>query len=134
MFRRDVVSVLALRTFCALTGCTAGFSPTTEATESNRTGSLEQGITVTITKVTDGDTMNVRFPNGSEETVRLLGVDTPEFYADNTPSEWETVPDTQVCCTSATAPLEIIGYLYWGYPPFPARVRATVTRFVARQP
>ena len=32
----------------------------------------------TVTKVVDGDTVWVRFSNGSEEKVRLIGIDTPE--------------------------------------------------------
>ncbi|WP_142860644.1 lamin tail domain-containing protein [Salinigranum halophilum] len=95
MFRRDGLSVLALSILLLLAGCTAGISPTTQATESTGAGSLEQGVTVTVIKVTDGDTMDVRFANGSEETIRLLGVDTPEVYAENSPSEWEGVPETQ---------------------------------------
>lgn len=34
--------------------------------------------TATLVSVTDGDTIRVRFPNGLEDTVRLLHIDTPE--------------------------------------------------------
>jgi micrococcal nuclease len=51
-------------------------------------------VTMTVTRVVDGDTMNVRFDNGIEDTVRLLGVDTPETRSENMPKEWEGVPDT----------------------------------------
>lgn len=51
--------------------------------------------TVTVTEVVDGDTMDVRFENGTEERVRLLGVDTPEVYGGNHPEEFEGVPDTE---------------------------------------
>jgi micrococcal nuclease len=34
--------------------------------------------TATVIEVTDGDTVDVRFANGTVETIRLLGVDTPE--------------------------------------------------------
>lgn len=50
---------------------------------------------VTVLEVVDGDTLDVRMPDGSVETVRLLGVDTPETYADNDPAEYEGVPDTR---------------------------------------
>jgi micrococcal nuclease len=51
--------------------------------------------TVTVVDVVDGDTMDVRLPNGSVETVRLLGVDTPETSVTQvSPDEWEGVPDT----------------------------------------
>lgn len=50
--------------------------------------------TVTVLSVTDGDTMDVRMPDGSTDTIRLLGVDTPETTASRTdPSEWEDIPD-----------------------------------------
>ena len=51
---------------------------------------------VTVTHVVDGDTIDIQYPNGSTDTVRFLGIDTPETYANNTPDEYEGVPDTQV--------------------------------------
>jgi micrococcal nuclease len=59
---------------------------------------------VTVTRVVDGDTFDVRFANGSTDTVRLLGVDTPEVYGENDPTEFEGVPDTEAgraCLRSA---------------------------------
>lgn len=50
--------------------------------------------TVTVERVIDGDTMAVRFPNGEVETVRLLGVDTPEVNGRNDPPEFEGIPGT----------------------------------------
>lgn len=35
---------------------------------------------VRIVKVTDGDTLKVRFRSGKEADVRLIGIDTPEVY------------------------------------------------------
>ncbi|WP_254532708.1 lamin tail domain-containing protein [Natrinema gelatinilyticum] len=50
--------------------------------------------TVTVVSVTDGDTLDVRMPDGSTETIRLLGVDTPETSAGSTdPPEWEGISD-----------------------------------------
>ena len=49
---------------------------------------------VTVVSVVDGDTIDVRYPNGTTERVRLLGVDTPEVHAENDPPEFEGVPDT----------------------------------------
>jgi endonuclease YncB( thermonuclease family) len=37
-----------------------------------------QEYEVTVTEVTDGDTVNVQFENGSSDTVRIAGIDTPE--------------------------------------------------------
>jgi len=48
----------------------------------------------TVTRVVDGDTLEVRLANGSADTLRLIGVDTPEVYAENTPEEFEGVPHT----------------------------------------
>ena len=51
--------------------------------------------TVEIVRVIDGDTMEVRMPDGSTETIRLLGVDTPEVNGQNEPSEFEGIPDNE---------------------------------------
>ena len=48
----------------------------------------------TVVEVVDGDTVDVRFPDGSTDTVRLLGIDTPEVHADPEPEEYEGVPNT----------------------------------------
>ncbi|TKX59597.1 nuclease [Halorubrum sp. SS7] len=51
--------------------------------------------TGTVVRVVDGDTMEVEFPNGEVDTVRLLGVDTPETSVGSTaPGEFEGIPDT----------------------------------------
>ena len=52
------------------------------------------GFRVTVVRVVDGDTMEIRFGNGTADTVRLLGVDTPEVHSSNTPGEFEGVPGT----------------------------------------
>ncbi|WP_435066959.1 thermonuclease family protein [Haloplanus sp. C73] len=51
--------------------------------------------TVRVTDVVDGDTIDIRYANGTEDTVRLLGVDTPEVHVENDPAEFEGVPDTE---------------------------------------
>ena len=66
----------------------------TNATTPSQSSTTES-VTVTVKNVTDGDTINIRYDNGSVDTVRLLGVDTPEVYAENTPSEFEGVPNTE---------------------------------------
>ncbi|MFC7044529.1 thermonuclease family protein [Halobacteriaceae archaeon GCM10025711] len=89
MRARAVVLVAAV---VLLAGCTVSVSPTGDATTASP-GSFENR-TATVTAVVDGDTVDVRFRDGSTERVRLLGVDTPEVRADNTPAEFEGVPDT----------------------------------------
>lgn len=46
-------------------------------TNSDVLGSTNQLLTVTVIRVVDGDTIKVSF-DGNEETVRLIGIDTPE--------------------------------------------------------
>jgi endonuclease YncB( thermonuclease family) len=52
----------------------------------------EKTYTVDVIEVTDGDTVDVSFPDGHEETIRVLGIDTPEVPAASAaerPEEWE---------------------------------------------
>ncbi|MFC7071326.1 lamin tail domain-containing protein [Halobaculum lipolyticum] len=53
------------------------------------------GVEVTVVEVVDGDTVRIAYANGTTDTARLLGVDTPEVFGDNTPGEFEGVPDTE---------------------------------------
>jgi micrococcal nuclease len=55
----------------------------------------ERVHTVSVVEVVDGDTMEIRYRNGTTDTVRLLGVDTPEESAEPEPSEYDDVPDTR---------------------------------------
>jgi endonuclease YncB( thermonuclease family) len=49
---------------------------------------------VRVIEVVDGDTVDIRFENGSTDTVRLLGIDTPETSGAVSPNEFEGVPDS----------------------------------------
>ncbi|SIR89257.1 micrococcal nuclease [Haladaptatus litoreus] len=65
------------------------------STQSAREPASGTKWTVTVTRVVDGDTMEVRFPSGETDTIRLLGVDTPETTLSRVnPSEFEGIPDT----------------------------------------
>lgn len=44
---------------------------------------------IEVTSVTDGDTIDIKFSNNKEDTIRLLGVDTPELYSEVSPSEFD---------------------------------------------
>jgi micrococcal nuclease len=61
-------------------------------------GSLGDGgadrYNATVVSVVDGDTVDVRMADGSTDTVRLLGVDTPEVHVATDPAEFEGVPNT----------------------------------------
>lgn len=91
--RRGLALVLAA--FVALSGC-SGLVPSggPDTTTHPTTVTGGSSYSVTVTTVVDGDTIHVRFQNGTTDTVRLLGVDTPETHAANTPDEFEGVPDT----------------------------------------
>ncbi len=84
---KRVVSVVVV--MVALAGCTGVPIDTFSTTQA----SPETGQ-VTVTAVVDGDTIDIRYANGTVERVRLLGIDTPEVQAENTPDEFEGVPDT----------------------------------------
>ena len=70
-------------------------TPTTPTTEAARGPDRGSEWTVTVTRVVDGDTMEVRFPNGETDTLRPLGVDTPETtLGEVSPEEFGGIPDT----------------------------------------
>ena len=54
------------------------------------------GLAAEVTRVVDGDTMDVEFVDGTTDRVRLLGVDTPETNGSNKPYEYGDIIDT-VC-------------------------------------
>ncbi len=59
-------------------------TPTPTPTPTDPDGSGNSGPTRrdggTVVRVTDGDTLKVRLRDGSERSVRLIGIDTPEVY------------------------------------------------------
>ena len=69
---------------------------TTAASSASLTShpAVASAVTAEVVRVIDGDTVEVRFENGTRETVRLLGVDTPEVRGDVSPDEYEGVPNT----------------------------------------
>lgn len=72
-----------------LAGCVSIGGPVTTDTVGG------DGQQATVTEVVDGDTLDVQFPDGTTDTVRLLGIDSPETHAENDPEEFEGVPDTE---------------------------------------
>jgi len=63
----------------------AGGKTTFETVNPQQQDRLNQ--TAKVTSVADGDTVDIRL-NGKEETVRILGIDTPEKYGENNPEEF----------------------------------------------
>lgn len=48
--------------------------------------------TVDVVEVTDGDTIDIRFSNGTEDTIRMLGIDAPETASQfERVQEWEGI-------------------------------------------
>jgi len=54
---------------------------------------IEQSIQVTVTRVVDGDTVEIQLSDGSKDTLRMLGVDTPETSGSNKPREYGDITD-----------------------------------------
>ena len=99
MQHRRVVSVLAIITVVALAGC-SGIAPlpTPDAGPMTEPTATAEGPSwnVTVTRVIDGDTVEIRYTNATTETVRLLGVDTPETPPNTvSPGEFEGIPDSE---------------------------------------
>ena len=94
---RGVLAVVVL-VLVVSAGCLSGVGdPGAGATDPTRTAGPEtpgDGVEVTVVDVVDGDTVDIAYPNGTRDTVRLLGVDTPEVHTENSPEEFAGVPDT----------------------------------------
>lgn len=89
--RRELLAGIGAVGTAGLAGCQAA-APSTPTATSDGSPTAWTGAVV---EVTDGDTMDVRLPTGDVETVRLLGVDTPETAVGRvTPEEWESIPET----------------------------------------
>ncbi|WP_276249683.1 lamin tail domain-containing protein [Haloarcula rara] len=91
--RAGVVVVLVLLAGCGglVPDSGTGPAPTAPGTATSLPADTTQ---VTVTAVVDGDTIRIEYKNGTRDTVRLVGVDTPEVHAENDPAEFEGVPDT----------------------------------------
>jgi len=86
---------LATVLVAALLVTSVGAAGVAAAADSPQQTGVTGSVTVTVTSVTDGDTVEIAYQNGSTDTVRLLGVDTPEVNGENTPGEYEGVPNTR---------------------------------------
>lgn len=54
---------------------------------------IESSTTDIITRVVDGDTFDVLIAGETKDTIRLLGVDTPETYVKNKANEYDAITD-----------------------------------------
>jgi micrococcal nuclease len=95
---RSSVRPLALALLLVVAGCSGATVDTPTAGDGTPRAAApatpEPVVTATVTRVVDGDTLEIRFENGTEDTVRLVGVDTPEVHVETQPDEFEGVPNT----------------------------------------
>ncbi|MCH8224594.1 MAG: thermonuclease family protein [Chloroflexi bacterium] len=54
---------------------------------------IPKRLDITVTRVIDGDTLDVAAADGSQDRIRLLGVDTPEIRGPNKPNEYGDITD-----------------------------------------
>lgn len=94
---RRAVAFLAIACL-SLAGCLS-LSPATQTPVPADPGEAvpadSEELNATVTRVVDGDTVDVRYADGSTDTVRLVGIDTPETRGGTNPEEFEGVPDTE---------------------------------------
>ena len=81
MNQLKVITILLIVIFTA-----SVLKTSTQLTQTPKTEEPEN-FTATIIKVVDGDTIDIKTQNRTD-TVRILGIDTPETYGKNTPSEY----------------------------------------------
>ncbi len=93
---RVVFAVVAVVALTAASGCLGLSSdgPPSGTPAPAADADLANSYAVTVTAVVDGDTVTIRYRNGTKDTVRLLGVDTPETSGENDPAEFEGIPET----------------------------------------
>lgn len=77
--RRLALLVLVAALLLALPKVIGGTDLSAQVTDLLGVSEPERDRAVVV-RVTDGDTLKVRMANGSEEDVRILGIDTPEVY------------------------------------------------------
>ena len=89
-----LVAVLVVAAGCSGFTGSPSQPPGTAVNGQSAVDTPEPVVTVTVTAVVDGDTIQVAYENGTGDTVRLVGVDTPEVHTENDPAEFEGVPET----------------------------------------
>ena len=86
MQRRSAVT-LVVAVCVVLSGC-AAVTELAEEFEPGSGGVEGADYQVTVVGVVDGDTVEIRYQNGTVETARLIGVDTPEVHVAVDPPEF----------------------------------------------
>jgi micrococcal nuclease len=105
MISRRAASLLIpfIVAFCLCAGCSTdtgspsdtGIFPGQSASITTGTaGAATSGAQATVTATIDGDTVRISFSDGRTETLRILGIDTPEVTPEgNDPRKFEGVTD-----------------------------------------
>lgn len=88
---KKTVLILVAAVMVVLAGCSEASLSTPTPTSGQPD---ERGVEVTVVEVVDGDTMDIEYQNGTNDTIRLLGVDTPEVHIENDPAEFDDIPNT----------------------------------------
>ena len=97
---RYLFTILASVILVGSTACESGPDPTMAPTairiQQPPLSPLSEGVSreAEVVRVIDGDTIDVRFADGTTDRVRLLGVDTPETFSTNNSFEYGTITDT----------------------------------------
>ncbi len=78
-----LIVIISLALSYALVGCTFGFDSSTQPIDTGNGGSTggnvdQGGDTAQVTRIIDGDTIDVKLANGTTERVRYIGMNTPE--------------------------------------------------------
>jgi micrococcal nuclease len=87
--RTTLPIIWLLAAFCLFAGCSV-------ETGSSQDPDLSAGLSykATVTGIIDGDTLRLSFPDGRTETLRILGIDTPEVTpGGNDPGKFDGITD-----------------------------------------
>ena len=85
---------LAVVALAVLAGCLS-VAPSTPVPAGDAVPPDSERLNATVVRVVDGDTVEVRYADDSTDTVRLVGIDSPETRGGTNPAEFEGVPDTE---------------------------------------
>ena len=98
MSRAAYLVITFLVAFCLCAGCSTdtGFSSHESVPPAGQPAGTT-GTGPTVARTVDGDTIRLAFPDGRTETLRILGIDTPEVTPEgNDPGKFEGVSDTRL--------------------------------------
>ncbi|MFB6080592.1 MAG: lamin tail domain-containing protein [Haloferacaceae archaeon] len=91
-------TLVAVGVLVVLAGCASVVDTGGDRSTATVTGvphpSTAPTVRARVTDVIDGDTIRVRYRNGTTDTVRLIGIDSPETRGAVHPDEFEGVPET----------------------------------------